>query len=128
MLERTISKSIISYFDDFKVILASGARQVGKTTLLKSLMENNRNYVTLDNRRDREIAQNDQDAFFILHPVPCMIDEVQRAPELFLKIKEIVDDTDKKNLIWITGSQKPTIFLPKILKRRACTMELYGDN
>lgn len=109
MLERTISKSIISYFDDFKVILASGARQVGKTTLLKSLMENNRNYVTLDNRRDREIAQNDQDAFFILHPVPCMIDEVQRAPELFLKIKEIVDDTDKKNLIWITGSQKPRL-------------------
>ncbi len=109
MLERTISKQVYSYFDDFKVILASGARQVGKTTLLQKMMEKERNYVTLDNKQDREMAINDPEAFFILHPIPCMIDEVQRAPEIFLKIKELVDERKKNNLIWITGSQKPRL-------------------
>ena len=109
MLERTVSRQIRSLSEDFKVLLATGARQVGKTTLLKSLMTEGRSYVTLDRKQDREIAENDPDAFFMLHPVPCMIDEVQRAPELMLKIKEIVDDDIRNDLVWITGSQKPRL-------------------
>ena len=109
MLERTVSKKIQSYFIDFKVILASGARQVGKTTLLQSMIENDRSYVTLDRYQDLSLARNDPEAFFSLYKLPCMIDEVQRAPELFLKIKELVDSSPEKNQVWLTGSQKPQL-------------------
>ena len=56
-----------------------------------------------------ELAKNDQELFFLLNPVPCIIDEIQRAPELMLKIKEIVDSDSRKNQIWLTGSQKPRL-------------------
>lgn len=45
----------------------------------------------------------------MLNPPPCFIDEVQRVPELFLKIKEIVDEGSEKNLLWLTGSPKPRL-------------------
>ena len=127
MLERTISKSIRSYCDDFKVILATGARQVGKTTLLRMMKEDGRDYVTLDNSQDREIAINDPEAFFMLHPVPCMIDEVQRAPGLFLKIKELVDSSERNNQIWLTGSQKPRLMrnIGDTLSGRVVEVDVY---
>ncbi len=109
MIERTISKRVKSLSEDFKVLLATGARQVGKTTLLKMLREDNRNYINLDNRTSLDLAKNDPEMFFLVNPVPCMIDEVQRAPGLILKIKELVDSDDRKNQIWLTGSQKPRL-------------------
>ena len=87
MIERTISRRILSLSDDFKVLLVTGARQVGKTTLLKMLCENGRTYITLDDKSSLDLAKTDPEAFFFLNPVPCMIDEVQRAPELMIKIK-----------------------------------------
>ncbi len=106
MIERTIEKRINSLREDFKIIYASGARQVGKTTLLKSMKEATRTYVTLDDKADREIAKADPDAFFLLHPIPCCIDEAQRAEELFIPMKRIVDENPAMDQIWITGSQK----------------------
>lgn len=109
MLERTISKKVISCSEDFKVLLLTGPRQVGKTTLLKSLIEEERSYVTLDNLQALTLANEDVEAFFSIYPLPLMIDEVQRAPNIFLKIKELVDSSNKKNQIWLTGSQKPRL-------------------
>ena len=109
MIERTISRRFLSLAEDFKVLLVTGSRQVGKTTLLKMLREESRRYITLDNNSSLNLAKDDPEAFFIMNPCPCMIDEVQRAPELFLKIKEIVDSSDKKNQVWLTGSQKPRL-------------------
>ena len=109
MIERTISRRILSLSDDFKVLLVTGARQVGKTTLLKMLCENGRTYITLDDKSSLDLAKTDPEAFFLLNPVPCMIDEVQRAPELMIKIKEIVDSDNRKNKIWLTESQKPRL-------------------
>lgn len=109
MLERTLSRRIESLQKDFKIIFISGSRQVGKTTILKALKEEGRSYVTLDEQVDRELAQNDSNSFFLLHPVPCLIDEVQRAEELFVPMKKIVDEREKTNQIWITGSQKPLL-------------------
>ncbi len=109
MIERTISRRFLSLAEDFKVLLVTGSRQVGKTTLLKMLREESRRYITLDNNASLNLAKDDPEAFFIMNPCPCMIDEVQRAPELFLKIKEIVDSSDKKNQVWLTGSQKPRL-------------------
>lgn len=82
---------------------------MGKTTILKTLKEDERSYVTLDNQVDMELAQSDPNSFFLLHPVPCFIDEVQRAEELFIPMKKIVDESGKNNQIWITGSQKPLL-------------------
>lgn len=109
MIERTMTGRIRSLSEDFKVLLLTGARQVGKTTLLEYLKEDNRNQVTLDRRSDLDLAMNDPEAFFMLHQLPVLIDEVQRAPGLFLKIKELVDERKERNLVWLTGSQKPKI-------------------
>ena len=109
MLERTLTRRIKSLQKDFKIIFISGSRQVGKTTILKTLKEDERSYVTLDNQVDMELAQSDPNSFFLLHPVPCFIDEVQRAEELFIPMKKIVDESGKNNQIWITGSQKPLL-------------------
>ena len=127
MLKRTIEKRIISYLEDFKVILATGSRQIGKATLFKSMMEKDRSYVTLDNSQDLTLAKTDSEAFFVIHPLPTLIDEVQRAPELFLKIKELVDQRDDKNLIWITGSQKPRLMkkVGETLAGRVVEVDMY---
>ena len=62
----------------FKAVLLTGARQVGKTTMLKHLAEGSgRNYVSLDNRMARELAQSDPVLFFQAHKPPVLIDEVQ---------------------------------------------------
>ena len=68
----------------FKVVLVTGARQVGKTTMLKHLSEGTeRNYVTLDDMMIRDLAKSDPKLFFQMYRPPILIDEVQYAPELF---------------------------------------------
>ena len=64
-------------------ILVTGARQVGKTTMLKHLAESDRTYVTMDNTMARELAQSDHVLFFQTYKPPLLIDKVQKAPELF---------------------------------------------
>ena len=69
----------------FKAILVTGARQVGKTTMMKHLAEgSNRTYVTLDNAVVRDLAKRDPVLFFQTYKPPILIDEVQKAPELFV--------------------------------------------
>lgn len=63
MLERTLTRRIKSLQKDFKIIFISGSRQVGKTTILKTLKEDERSYVTLDNQVDMELAQSDPNSF-----------------------------------------------------------------
>ena len=71
----------------FKVVLVTGARQVGKTTMLKHLAKGtNRTYVTLDDLMARELAQTDPALFFQTYKPPILIDEVQHAPQLFERI------------------------------------------
>lgn len=90
----------------FKVVLITGARQVGKTTMLKELAQGtDRTYVSLDDHQARLLAKTDPNAFFQLYPLPIIIDEVQYAPELFSQIKLLVDNTDETGAIWLTGSQ-----------------------
>ena len=66
----------------FQVILVTGSRQVGKTTMLRRLMQgSSRSYVTLDDLTERSLAKNDPDLFLQTHKTPILIDEVQYAPE-----------------------------------------------
>ena len=105
-IKRSLEKVVLQVTKEYPVVLISGPRQVGKTTMLKKLMEGtNRNYVSLDDLQERALAKNDPEMFLQLHKPPILIDEVQYAPELFSTIKLIVDKEHRKGDFWLTGSQ-----------------------
>ena len=105
-IKRTLERKFTSMSDFFKVVLVTGARQVGKTTMLRHLSENqNRTYVSHDNLMARDLAKNDPVLFFQTYKPPIIIDEVQYAPELFSQIKIMCDESAETGLFWLTGSQ-----------------------
>lgn len=105
-ITRSLEKVVLQVSKEYQVVLISGPRQVGKTTMLKKLMEGtDRNYVTLDDLQERALAKNDPEMFLQLHKPPILIDEVQYAPELFSMIKLIVDKEHRKGDFWLIGSQ-----------------------
>ncbi len=104
--ERTLAKEISKISEDFKAVLVTGPRQIGKTTLLKHLAGENRKYVTLDNQSDLLLAKNDPKGFLDTYSPPVIIDEIQYAPELFSYIKILLDNSNQNGLIWMTGSQQ----------------------
>ena len=105
-IKRSLEKVVLQVSKEYPVVLISGPRQVGKTTMLKKLMEGTgRNYVTLDDLQERALAKNDPEMFLQLHKPPILIDEVQYDPELLSMIKLIVDKEHRKGDFWLTGSQ-----------------------
>lgn len=104
-----INRHILPYIErmkkQFRVLLITGSRQVGKSTLLKNKLLPEYDYVTLDDFSDLSIAQKDAALFFKNHPLPVIVDEVQRAPNLFLQIKLLADNSEEKGKIILTGSQ-----------------------
>ena len=92
----------------YPVLLVTGPRQVGKTTMLEHLAQKEgrgRETITLDDLTVRELAKTDPKMFFQLHRPPLLIDEVQYAPELFPYIKMMVDERRQPGDFWLTGSQ-----------------------
>ena len=87
-----------------KVVLVTGARQVGKSTTVRELFPNFP-YITLDDENELNLALNDRTLFFRDRTYPLIIDEVQYAKELFRTIKLIVDRSPEKGQIILTGSQ-----------------------
>lgn len=106
MLKREAREKINQINSTFRVLLVTGPRQVGKTTLLTEYMPKGMSYVTLDDKVLRDQAQNNPKLFLEEHPWPLLIDEVQYAPELFSYIKMIVDREKKRGMYWLTGSQQ----------------------
>ncbi len=104
-IKRDLENKIVSLSNEYACVLVTGPRQVGKTTLLRNLMTDNRNYVTLDDLEERRLAQNDPALFLELHELPILIDEVQYAPELFSYIKIAIDNGAAPGSFWLTGSQ-----------------------
>ena len=88
-----------------KVILLTGARQVGKTTVIQHVFPEYE-YITMDDENELFIAKNDRPLFFQDRSFPMIIDEVQYAPELFRTIKQKVDARTEKGLVFLTGSQR----------------------
>ena len=128
-IKRELERKFLKLNDFFKVILVTGARQVGKTTMLRHLSEGtNRTYVTLDDTMVRNLAQTDPVLFFQTYKPPVLIDEVQKAPELFEQIKIIADESDEKGLIWLTGSQQYSMMkkVQETLAGRIGILQLYG--
>ncbi len=89
----------------FPAVLVTGPRQVGKTTMLRTLAEEKRNYVSLDNPLARSLAVNEPGLFLEKYEPPVIIDEIQYAPNLMEYIKMYVDEHKKMGDIWMTGSQ-----------------------
>ena len=90
----------------YPAILLTGPRQVGKTTFLRHVSEESRNYVSLDIPRDRNLAKEDPELFLERHKPPVLIDEIQYAPELLPFIKVLIDKEQKPGMFWLTGSQQ----------------------
>jgi len=113
--------------DFFKVVLVTGARQVGKTTMLRHLSDN-RTYVTLDNLMARDLAQKDPVLFFQTYKPPIIIDEVQHAPELFSQIKLLCDESEETGQFWLTGSQQYNMMknIRETLAGRVGILEMYS--
>lgn len=104
-IKRDLEEKILSLSNEYAAILITGPRQVGKTTVLRQLMQENRVYVTLDDLEDRAMARNDPALFLQLHGRPILIDEVQYAPQLFSYIKIEIDNGAAPGSFWLTGSQ-----------------------
>lgn len=106
-IKRSLERKFLRMNDFFKAILVTGARQVGKTTMLRQLVAGEeRTYVTMDNAMARMLAKTDPVLFFQTYKPPMIIDEIQKAPELFEQIKIICDNSEERGLFWLTGSQQ----------------------
>ena len=106
MIKREIEKKLKELSKQRKVVLITGARQVGKSTLVKAIKEKDRAYITLDDLNLRELANNDPKLFLMNYNGNIIIDEIQYAPNLFSYIKMDVDNSSLKGKYWLTGSQK----------------------
>ena len=105
-ITRNLETVVAQVTKEYPVVLVTGPRQVGKTTMLKRMMEGtDREYVSLDDLNERDLAKRDPQLFLQLHKAPLLIDEVQYAPELFTYIKILVDKEHQPGAFWLTGSQ-----------------------
>lgn len=128
MYKRTLAKVINQINSAFRVLLLTGPRQVGKTTLLELCADENRNYVTLDDFDARHMAQTDPGLFIQTYKPPLIIDEVQYAPQLFSHIKIMVDREKNNGMYWLTGSQKFHLMqgITESLAGRVAIIDLLG--
>ena len=105
-IRRTLEDFLKKATRQFPVLLITGARQVGKTTILQQLSGKSRTYVSLDDPIVLSLAQEDPALFMQRFPAPVLIDEIQYAPQLLPYIKMAVDKDRKPGMFWLTGSQQ----------------------
>ena len=128
-IERELERKFLEINRFFKAVLVIGARQVGKSTMLKHLAkEQNRTIVTMDDDYLRELARNDPHLFFQTYKPPILIDEIQKAPELLETIKILCDESEERGRFWLTGSQRRKIMekSQESLAGRLGILHLYG--
>ena len=126
-IERHLGNSVLQRAKEKGAIVITGARQVGKTTLLKNLKKDI-NHLTLDDLRVQRAAIEEPAVFFDLNPPPIFIDEVQYAPSLFHYIKILLDESHNKGDFFLTGSQSFAVIesVTESLAGRAGILELLG--
>lgn len=105
-IERRVKNKIAELTQFFPCVLVTGARQVGKSTLLRDMLPEGMRYVTLDDFQYADFAKNDPVGFLEAMGTPLCIDEVQYVPSLFRAIKMKVDENRQPGMYWLTGSQR----------------------
>ena len=128
-IRRELERKFLRMSEAFKAVMVVGARQVGKSTMLKQLAKDqNRTYVTMDDTQLRQFAQTDPKLFLQTYQPPILIDEVQKAPELFERIKILCDESEEKGLFWLTGSQSKKLMKKAgdSLAGRLCVLKMYS--
>lgn len=124
MIRRNLTAPLLQALSDTPVVLLNGARQVGKSTLAQSLQEDHpAQYLTLDDATVLAAASRDPTGFLAGLDGPVVLDEVQRAPELFLAIKAAVDRDRRPGRYLLTGSAD-VFLLPRIAESLAGRMEV----
>lgn len=103
MIQRIAGKKISELAAKFKAVALTGARQTGKTTLVKQIFKD-KPYVSLENPDNRSFALEDPRGFLANYPNGAILDEIQRTPALFSYLQEILDNTKQKGLFILTGS------------------------
>lgn len=110
-IQRHLENQVREASGCYPVVMVCGQRQVGKSTMLYHIKEEERRYVTLDDGNARRLAEKDPALFFETYGYPLLIDEFQRVPSILLEMKRIVDEKalageGNSGMYWLTGSQK----------------------
>lgn len=125
---RLLEKKLTKLGQNFPVVVLTGARQVGKTTLLKHLLEQQGKYdmYTFDPVIDIGNARQDPELFLQQISFPVLLDEVQYAPEILAVIKRLVDINNSPGQYWLTGSQNFSMLrnVSETLAGRAAVLSL----
>ena len=126
-IKRHIESVVERRAKNSKAILLTGPRQVGKSTLYKHLF-GNVNQVTFDDALLLAQAEEDINLFLLNNPCPLMIDEVQKCPSIFNRLKILLDNTDENGNFYLTGSQKLQLMegVSESLAGRVSIVELEG--
>ena len=132
-IKRNIEDIIVKNPTNSPIIMVCGQRQVGKSTMLMHLKENDRKYVSFDNLAIKRLATEDPYLFIETYGLPILIDEFQKAPNILSALKDIVDTksyngVDTNGLIWLTGSQKFNMMknISESLAGRVSVFEMSG--
>lgn len=126
-ISRSLEGFILSSSASYPALLLSGARRVGKSTLLQTLFPE-LNYISLDDPFLESQARHEGGMFLTLNRPPLIIDEAQRAPELFRHIKIHCDNSSRRGLFLLSGSQQFNLMrdVSESLAGRICIVELGG--
>ena len=103
MIQRAAKDKLKDLASKFKAVAVTGARQTGKTTLVKQVFKG-KPYLSLENPETRNFALEDPRGFLASYPKGAILDEVQRTPELFSYLQEILDNSKVKGLFILSGS------------------------
>lgn len=103
VIKRIAKDKLIDLAGKFKAVAVTGARQTGKTTLIKQVFRD-KPYLSLENPDSRNFALEDPRGFIKSYPNGAVLDEVQRAPELFSYLQETLDNSKQKGLFVLSGS------------------------
>lgn len=103
MIRRVAEEKLRALAATFKAVALTGPRQSGKTTLSKAVFQN-KPYVSLENADNRAFALQDPRGFLSSYPNGAILDEVQRTPDLFSYLQEIIDNSTQKGQFVLTGS------------------------
>lgn len=126
-IKRSIEEIVLKSDRTFKCVLVTGARQTGKSTMIKKLFPEKK-YVSLDDPFMEEQAREQPEMFMMLNRPPVIFDEIQRSPGLFRYVKIRCDQSDEKGLFCLSGSQALELMegVSESLSGRVSIVELAG--